>query len=64
MSKIINFPLERTKQQNHIGQTSDAELIIFPGVRIERVEQTKTGQTTRANTLSALRKQAGKIKET
>ncbi len=76
MSKIINFPHERVKQQKALQKTGDAELIIFPGVRIERVRsepgrtkgvrsaQSKTNQTSRANTLSALRKQVGKIKKT
>ncbi len=37
MSAVIEFPLERTRQVERTGQMGSAAIIIFPGVRVERL---------------------------
>ncbi len=67
MSKIINFPIDRTVSEKLALKTSrksptaeKCDIIIFPGVRIERKQHTVSQH---ANALLALRKQAGKTKD-
>ena len=38
MSKIVKFPIERTNVKTGVNQNGSAEIVIFPGVRIERRE--------------------------
>ncbi len=38
MSKIVKFPIERTNLKNTPPQSGCADIVIFPGVRIERRE--------------------------
>ena len=67
MSKIINFPIERTineKQTLKQGVKSAAmekcDVIIFPGVRIERQPRTLSQHAT---ALHELREQVVKTKD-
>lgn len=36
-SAVIEFPAERIRPATHSGETGSAEVIIFPGVRVERL---------------------------
>lgn len=36
-SAVIEFPLGRVRPATRASETGDAEVIIFPGVRIERM---------------------------
>jgi len=38
MSKVVKFPIERTNCKPALLTPCDADIIIFPGVRIERRE--------------------------
>lgn len=38
MSKVVNFPIERTNQSERPLSAGSADIVIFPGVRIERRE--------------------------
>jgi hypothetical protein len=38
MSKIVEFPIERTNVKPGPNHSGSAEIVIFPGVRIERRE--------------------------
>lgn len=39
MSSIVQFPLERVAPRSRKQASAAAEIIIFPGVRIERKQQ-------------------------
>lgn len=55
MSSIVQFPMERVKPQGR-KHAAAAEIIIFPGVRIERQQQAapKTIARKRRNTQVAI----------
>ena len=55
MGKTIRFPLERTNLPTMEHRNQDADIIIFPGVRIERREFEQAGRSSRSK-----RQQAGK----
>lgn len=38
MSNIVKFPIERTNQRDERLRAGRADIVIFPGVRIERRE--------------------------
>ncbi len=68
MSKIIKFPTKRADEADYVHPisqkttpTRECNVIIFPGVRIERHKRTLSQHAT---ALHALRKQAGKTKDT
>ncbi len=68
MNKIIKFPTKRVNEAEYVHPisqkatpTQECKVIIFPGVRIERHKRTLSQHAT---ALHALRKQAGKTKDT
>ena len=38
MSAVIEFPLDRIRRAGEIGAAGPAEVVIFPGVRVERLK--------------------------
>lgn len=38
MAAVIEFPVSRIKQASQMGESQHAQVIIFPGERIERMD--------------------------
>jgi len=56
MSNIVKFPIERTNLKQNSAQINHADIVIFPGVRIERREFNLADRHA-----APKRKQAGKM---